>query len=149
MKFSIITVTLNSENTIRDTLNSVSSQTYKNIEHIIIDGGSTDMTHSIIGKYCAISWDVTINAISHPNNHISISAFPYVPSVGNFVEKRIQKYSLVNIKNDVWIGANSIVLKGVKMSNGSVLGANSLLNRDTEEYEICAGNPAKKINFRN
>ena len=44
---------------------------------------------------------------------------------------------------------NSIVLKGVKMSNGSVLGANSLLNRDTEEYEICAGNPAKKINFRN
>ncbi len=51
MKFSIITVTLNSENTIRDTLNSVSSQTYKNIEHIIIDGGSTDMTHSIIRKY--------------------------------------------------------------------------------------------------
>ena len=49
----------------------------------------------------------------------------------------------------MWIGANSIVLKGVKMSNGTVLGANSLLNKDTEEYEIWAGSPAKKINSRN
>ena len=38
MKISIITVTLNSEKTLRDTLNSVFSQTYKNIEHIIVDG---------------------------------------------------------------------------------------------------------------
>ena len=40
MKISIITVTLNSELTIRDTLNSVLFQNYKNIEHILIDGGS-------------------------------------------------------------------------------------------------------------
>ena len=38
IKISIITVTLNSQETIRDTLNSVLSQNYKNIEHIIIDG---------------------------------------------------------------------------------------------------------------
>ena len=44
MKISIITVTLNSDQTLRDTLNSVFSQTYKNIEHIIIDGGSKDQT---------------------------------------------------------------------------------------------------------
>lgn len=51
MKFTIITATLNSEKTIRDTLSSVNSQTYKSFEHIIIDGGSTDMTLSIIKKY--------------------------------------------------------------------------------------------------
>ena len=44
MKISIITVTLNSENTIRDTINSALSQDYKNLEHIIVDGGSTDGT---------------------------------------------------------------------------------------------------------
>jgi len=44
MKISIITVTLNSERTIRDTINSVLSQSYKNIEHIFVDGGSTDKT---------------------------------------------------------------------------------------------------------
>ena len=51
MKISIITVTLNSERTIRDTLNSVFSQTYKNIEHIIVDGGSNDKTRSILKDY--------------------------------------------------------------------------------------------------
>jgi len=42
MKVTIITATLNSAKTIYATLNSVKNQDYKNIEHIIIDGGSTD-----------------------------------------------------------------------------------------------------------
>ena len=48
MKLTIITVCLNSEKTIADTINSVNSQTYKNIEHIFIDGGSKDSTLKII-----------------------------------------------------------------------------------------------------
>ena len=51
MKISIITVCFNSENTIISTLNSVLSQTYQNIEHIIVDGGSTDKTIQIINNY--------------------------------------------------------------------------------------------------
>ena len=51
MKISIITVCLNSEDTILDTLNSVLTQNYKNIEHIIIDGGSTDRTIYFLKKY--------------------------------------------------------------------------------------------------
>jgi len=51
IKISIITVTLNSQETIRDTLNSILSQNYKNIEHIIIDGGSRDQTLNIIKRY--------------------------------------------------------------------------------------------------
>ena len=51
MKISIITVTLNSEKTIRDTINSVLSQDYKNFEHIIVDGGSKDETLNILNQY--------------------------------------------------------------------------------------------------
>ena len=51
MKVSIITATYNSAETIKDTLVSVNKQTYKNIEHIIIDGGSKDNTLEIIEKY--------------------------------------------------------------------------------------------------
>ena len=51
MKISIITVCYNSEETILSTLNSVISQTYKNIEHIIVDGGSIDRTLDILKNY--------------------------------------------------------------------------------------------------
>ena len=51
MKISVLTVCLNSELTILHTLNSVLTQSYKNIEHIIVDGGSTDKTLEFITKY--------------------------------------------------------------------------------------------------
>ena len=51
MRLSIITTCLNSKNTILYTLNSIMSQTYENIEHIIVDGGSTDGTIDIIKNY--------------------------------------------------------------------------------------------------
>ncbi|MGA1846340.1 glycosyltransferase family 2 protein [Deferribacter abyssi] len=51
MKVSIITVVYNNKDTIKDAIESVLSQTYKNIEYIIIDGASTDGTVDIIRNY--------------------------------------------------------------------------------------------------
>jgi len=51
MKVSIITVTYNSAATLRDTLESVKSQDYPNIEHILVDGASKDDTVKIIQAY--------------------------------------------------------------------------------------------------
>jgi glycosyltransferase len=51
IKVTLITVTLNSEKFLEDAIQSVMSQDYKNIEHIIIDGASTDGTLAIINKY--------------------------------------------------------------------------------------------------
>jgi len=51
MKVSIVTPTFNSSKEIEDCLKSISSQTYHNIEHIIVDGGSTDETLDIVEKY--------------------------------------------------------------------------------------------------
>lgn len=51
MKISIITVCYNSAATLEDAINSVLAQTYPDIEHIVIDGGSTDGTASILRKY--------------------------------------------------------------------------------------------------
>ena len=49
-KISIITVTKNSEKFLEENINSLKNQTYKNFEHIIIDGNSTDRTVEIIKK---------------------------------------------------------------------------------------------------
>lgn len=51
MKISIITVVLNAENTIVDAVQSIASQSYKNVEHIIIDGQSTDRTLERLKPY--------------------------------------------------------------------------------------------------
>ena len=50
-KISVITVTKNSEKYLEENIKSLSNQTYKNFEHIIIDGDSRDGTLQIIKKY--------------------------------------------------------------------------------------------------
>ena len=51
MKFSIITVSYNSAKTIEDTINSVDNQSYRDFEHLIIDGKSTDGTLDLLARY--------------------------------------------------------------------------------------------------
>jgi len=55
MKISIITISYNAENTIKNTLKSIENQSYNNIEHIIIDGGSKDNTLDICNSFPHIS----------------------------------------------------------------------------------------------
>ena len=55
MKISIVTATYNSSATVRDTLECVSQQTYQDIEHIIIDGRSTDKTLDIVAGFPHVS----------------------------------------------------------------------------------------------
>lgn len=51
MRISIVTVAYNSAKTIQKTITSVLEQSYNDIEYIIVDGGSTDMTLDIISHY--------------------------------------------------------------------------------------------------
>ena len=55
MKISIITISFNAENTIEKTLMSIESQSYYNIEHIIVDGGSKDNTLEICNSFPHVS----------------------------------------------------------------------------------------------
>ena len=54
----------------------------------------------------------------------------------------------INIENDVWIGAYSTIMSGVKIGNGAVIGASSVVTKDIPPYAIVAGNPAKIIKYR-
>ena len=65
MKITVITICFNSEDTIYNTLNSVVTQSFKNIEHIIVDGGSKDNTLEICNSFSHIS-----RIISEPDNGV-------------------------------------------------------------------------------
>lgn len=54
----------------------------------------------------------------------------------------------VVIENDVWLGAGVVVTPGVRICEGAVVGANSVVTKDVPSYEIWAGAPAGKIGMR-
>ena len=53
--------------------------------------------------------------------------------------------SPIRIENDAWIGARSIILKGVVIGEGAVVGAGSCVTKDVLPFTVVAGNPAKFI----
>lgn len=65
MKVSVITISYNANQTIEKTLNSVANQSYKNIEYIIVDGGSMDNTLDICNSFPHVS-----KIISEPDNGV-------------------------------------------------------------------------------
>lgn len=63
MKFSIITITYNAEKMLQRTLDSVRSQTYRDMEHLIVDGASTDKTVAMADAYRQrASYDVVVRS---------------------------------------------------------------------------------------
>ena len=52
------------------------------------------------------------------------------------------------IGNDVWIGARVIILPGVRIGDGAVIGAGSVVTNDVPSLGVVAGNPAKLIHMR-
>lgn len=51
----------------------------------------------------------------------------------------------VKVGNDVWIGANSCILRGVTIGEGAIIGAGSVVTHDVPTFTIAAGNPARVI----
>jgi maltose O-acetyltransferase len=49
------------------------------------------------------------------------------------------------IGDDVFIGVNTVILPGVKVGNNAIIGAGSIVTKNTEDNSVYAGNPAKKI----
>lgn len=68
MKISVITITYNSAKTLQATLESVQSQTYSDIEHIIVDGASTDGTLAVIKAYA--NKHTNVRYVSEPDEGI-------------------------------------------------------------------------------
>lgn len=54
----------------------------------------------------------------------------------------------VKICDDVWIGCNAIILKGVTIGTGAVIGAGSIVTSDIPPYAIAVGSPARVVKYR-
>jgi virginiamycin A acetyltransferase len=108
-----------------------------------------DGTSLEIGNYCSIANNVTI-LLGGEHNYNCISTYPFYTLSGEKLlngKDRNSKGSVI-IGHDVWIGTNATILSGVRIGNGSIIGAGSVVTKDIPEFSIFAGNPAKFIKKR-
>lgn len=107
-------------------------------------GRGCDVTRATIGRYCSIGNYVVIGGGEHKTDKVSTNTELY-PEIDCFEE--LTEKDLI-IKNDVWIGTNAIIKRGVTIGNGAVIGANSFVDKDVPDYAIVAGVPARIIRYR-
>lgn len=94
-----------------------------------------------IGDNVMFGPNVTISAGGHRIDNINIP-------MALCKEKNKEDDKDIIIHNDVWIGANSIILKGVEIGEGCVIGAGSVVTKSTIPYGIYVGNPANLLRYR-
>ena len=114
--------------------------------------------NSSIGQYaCFMSSRAKIKIGNHVmfGPHVFIITGDYrIDIIGRFMntvedyEKLPENDQDVIIEDDVWIGANVIILKGITIGRGSVIAAGSVVTQDVEPYSIYGGIPARKIKDR-
>ena len=107
----------------------------------------------IIGKFCAIATNVKF-IMSGANHKLDgISTYPF-PIFGQGWAKAMDKLmdlpskSDTIIGNDVWLGYESVIMPGVKIGDGVIIAAKSVVVSDIPDYAIAGGNPARIIKQR-
>ena len=108
-----------------------------------------------IGNYCSIAKGMQLLGVRHPMERFTTSSVTYDTwspiFKGDFKLKRQlppQWKNEINVQDDVWIGANVTLKKGITLHTGCVIGANSLVTHDVPPYAVVGGIPAKLIKYR-
>lgn len=120
-----------------------------------------------IGRFCAVGPGVIMGMPEHSINalssHIifrdcdSLITHEFCDySKGNKMLETIKKKTRldlnkkgkINIGNDVWIGCNAIIMRGVTIGDGAVIAAGTVVTKDVEPYSVVTGVPARVIKYR-
>ncbi|AZL15940.1 CatB-related O-acetyltransferase [Rickettsiales endosymbiont of Stachyamoeba lipophora] len=109
----------------------------------------------IIGKFCSIATGVKfMMGGTQGHNYNWIAAYPLdgfdddFDVYTNVPPKAHKLKGDTVIGNDVWIGAEAMIMPGIKIADGAVIGARSLITKNVGPYEIWGGNPARFIKKR-
>lgn len=99
-----------------------------------------------VGNFSIVSANFSVHGMRHSISHISSFAITRGPF--SFFGSVFDEAKDVELGHDVWVGERVTCLPGVKIANGSVIGAGSVVTKSTEPYGIYVGNPAKLIRYR-
>ena len=116
-------------------------------------GSNDKIARTSIGKFCCLGPEVIIGLGFHPTAKF-VSSHPVFYSLLaqsgiTFAKKQyFDEFHETVIENDVWVGARTTILGGVRIGNGAIIAANSVVTKDVPPYAIFGGVPAKLIRYR-
>lgn len=110
-----------------------------------------------IGDRCALNTNVVVGA-SHGSIRIGndviigpnvvLRASDHGTVLGSVMRSQPHVRGEIIVEDDVWIGANAVITRDVRIGRGSVVGAGGVVTRDIPEYSIAVGVPARVIGKR-
>lgn len=132
--------------------------------HVAIDYGVYLSTEAIIGDYVHIAPYACI--IGGEMSKLVMEDFSGIASGSKIIcgsddftkgmmnpqiplEYKETKFTTVTIGKYACVGVNCVIMPGVNLGEGSVIGANSVVTKDTEPWTIYVGSPAKAVKIRN
>lgn len=105
-----------------------------------------------VGHFCSIADHLTI--LLGGNHRVDwISTYPFMsfnnqfPEAENISGHPATKGNVI-IGNDVWIGSHVVILSGIKIGDGAVIGAYSVVAKDVPPYAVAVGNPVSIVRYR-
>lgn len=113
-----------------------------------------------MGRFCSVAPGVKIGLGHHPTDWLSThpAFFDAMQNFSFWPESRGFKTGLSrpaevlksapSIGNDVWIGANATILRGVTIGDGAVISAGSVVHKDVPPYTVVSGYPARPLKLR-
>ncbi|MCH9617221.1 MAG: Chloramphenicol acetyltransferase [Chlamydiia bacterium] len=111
-----------------------------------------DADKLIIGSFCSIATGVIFMMAGNQGHRMDwISTFPFFYADAPFNQEAkdgMKSKGDTIIGNDVWIGAEALIMPGVTIGDGAIIGARSIVTKDVEPYTVVAGSPAKPIKKR-
>lgn len=111
---------------------------------LVIGNNSGIGANSIIGRGTTIGDNVMMG----PECYIYTRNHAFSRTDIPMREQGMQDFKPVTIGNDVWIGARVTILPGVKIGNGCIIGAGSVVTKNLPDFAIGGGNTARVLKYR-
>lgn len=112
---------------------------------------SSVLNNCEVGRFCSIAPNVVVAPGKHNPEYTSTSALFFTDHPKLPITFKSADYSAnekVFIGNDVWVGLNAVILDGVRIGDGAIIAAGSVVTKNVEPYSIVGGVPAKHIRYR-
>ena len=149
-----IYLTIGDDSVINGIIN-IGNADFKIGSRVMINGSNFYCTNEIvIGDDVLISWGCTIadsnmHSILSEDRVKELSVAKQEYDNGTLGDNPVGNISSapIIIKDKVWIGFNSIIMKGVTIGEGAVIGAGSVVTKDVPDYAVVGGNPAEILKY--